>query len=372
MRDRRRALPRTLVVTGHFPPARGGVQTFTWEILRRLPADRFVVVAPQQDGARAFDRTLGFPVIRRSGYWLTRDVRRLVADTSCTTAWIPASAPIGLCAPVLRRAGVERVVASSHGQELGWLRALPTREAYRLMARSFDVLTYLSAFTRSRLVEVVERPEILRQLAGGVDGRVFFPGARHPAVPPRGAGSPLVVSVSRLVRRKGHDVLLQAWPEVLHAVPDARLVIVGTGPMLERLRETAAAPAYRGSVRLPGRRPEQEVAAYLAAADVFVMPCRDDRRGLQTEGLGLAVLEASASGAPVVVGRSGGSVDSVVDGVTGTLVEAEEPAQVAAAIIDLLVDPVRARLMGDAGCDWVRTTWTWDPPADRLAEFLAG
>lgn len=365
-------LPRTLVVTGHFPPASGGVQTFTWELLRRLPADRFVVVAPQHDGAARFDRTLDFPVIRRSGYWLTRDIRRLVADSGCAAAWIPASAPIGLFAPVLRRAGIERVVASSHGQELGWLRAAPTREAYRLMARSFDVLTYLSPFTRSKLVEVVERPETLRQLAGGVDVRVFFPGARHPHVPPRGSTGPLVVSVARLVRRKGHDILLQAWPEVLRAAPDARLVIVGTGPMLPRLREMAGGAEQRGSVRLPGRLPEPEVAAYLAAADVFVLPCRDDRRGLQTEGLGLAVLEASACGAPAVVGRSGGSVDSVIDGVTGTLVSAEDPRQVAAALIELLHDPARRQRMGEAGCDWVRTSWTWDAPAARLADFLTG
>src|SRR6185312_16341987 len=238
-------VPRTVVVTGHFPPEPGGVQTFTWELVRRLPPDRVAVVAPHQSGDRAFDRRLPFPVIRRRGYLLTRD---------------------------LRRAGLDRVVASSHGQELGWLRVRPTREAIRRAARWLDVLTYLTPHTGRRLAPVLDRPEILRQLAGGVDVDLFHPATR----PARPTGPPTVISVSRLVRRKGQDVLLEAWPRVLAAVPDARLVLVGVGPMLDRLSRAATAPSLRGSVRLTGYLPRPELAAALAGADVFVLPCRDD------------------------------------------------------------------------------------------------
>ena len=115
-------VPRTVVVTGHFPPEPGGVQTFTWELVRRLPPDRVAVVAPHHSAARAFDRRLPFPVVRRRGYLLTRDLRRIAADAGASTGWIPALAPIGMYVPLLRRAGLDRVVASSHGQELGWLR----------------------------------------------------------------------------------------------------------------------------------------------------------------------------------------------------------------------------------------------------------
>ncbi|MEN3357339.1 MAG: phosphatidyl-myo-inositol dimannoside synthase [Mycobacteriales bacterium] len=365
------AVPQTVVVTGHFPPEPGGVQTFTWELVRRLPADRVLVVAPYRRGAAAFDRSLPFPVLRRRGYLLTRDLRRLVDDAGASTGWITALAPVGLYAPLLRAAGLTRVVASTHGQELGWLRVGPTREAIRRMARVLDGLTYLTHYTRQRLETAIDRPEILSQLAGGVDVDLFRP---DPVVPrPRpGGGRPVVVSVSRLVRRKGHDVLLRAWPQVLAAVPGARLVIVGVGPMAGRLAQAAAAPRLRGSVRLTGYLPRAEVAARLAAADVFVLPCRDHRAGLQTEGLGLAVLEASAAGLPVVVGRSGGSVDSVVDGHTGLLTRAEDPAELAAHLTALLRDPERARRMGEAGRRWVHANWTWARSARRLAGVLAG
>jgi phosphatidylinositol alpha-1,6-mannosyltransferase len=365
------AIPRTLVMTGHFPPEPGGVETFAWELARRLPAEALTVIGPHQTGAREFDAGLDFPVIRRRGYLLFRDLKHIVADCGARTAWIPAAAPFGLYAPALRRAGIERVLASSHGQELGWLRVAPTREAVRRMARSLDVLTYLSAYTRTHLEPVVERPQILHQLAGGVDVDLFRPG---PCVPGGAAreGPPVVMSVARLVRRKGHDVLLRAWPQVLRLVPDARLVIVGVGPMRGRLESAAAEPAMRRSVTITGFLPAPELVARLQAADVFVAPCRDDRAGLQTEGLGLAVLEASAAGLPTVVGRSGGSVDSVLDGETGLLVDAAEPGPVADALVELLLAPQRAREMGLAGARWVRENWTWPGSAATLAALLRG
>lgn len=363
-------VPRTLVLTGHFPPEPGGVQTFTWELVRRLPPEQLLVVAPYQRDAARFDRTLPYPVIRRRAYLLHRDLPRIVAEHGSVTGWIPALAPIGLFAPLLRRAGVARVVASSHGQELGWLQVAPTRETLRRIARSLDALTYLTPYTRRHLATVVGRPEILHQLAGGVDVDLFRPDPqRRPGAGPAG---PVVISVSRLVRRKGHDMLLRAWPRVLAAVPDARLVIVGGGPMAGRLEQIAARPQLRSSVRLTGFIPLPDVVAELAAADVFVLPCRDDRAGLQTEGLGLAVLEASAVGLPVVVGRSGGSVESVLAGRTGRLVDAERPAEIAAALIDLLREPERASAMGAAGRRWVCDTWTWTVSAARLAGVLAG
>jgi phosphatidyl-myo-inositol dimannoside synthase len=137
-------IPRTLVITGHFPPEPGGVQTFTWELVRRLPADRLLVVAPAWPGAADFDAGLDFPVVRRRGYLLFRRLRHLVRQHGLTACWITALAPFGLYAPFARAAGTSRLVASSHGQELGWARAGPTRLAMRAMTGAVDTLTYLS------------------------------------------------------------------------------------------------------------------------------------------------------------------------------------------------------------------------------------
>ena len=371
---RRVEMPRTLVLTGHFPPEPGGVQTLVREITCRLPADRLLVVAPAWPGAAAYDAGLPFPVVRRRGYLLQRDLPGLVRRHGCTAAWIPAAAPFGLFVPALRRAGIGHVVASTQGQELGWLRAAPTRVALRRIAGSVDVLTHLTQHTRTALLPVVERPQTLHHLPGGVDVATFRPGGGDPTALARlglaGHPGPTVVCVSRLVRRKGQDRLMQAWPRVLREFPDARLVLVGEGPLQRSLTEAADRAELRGSVRVPGGLPLPDVVACLAAADVFVMPCRDARRGLQTEGLGLAALEASAVGVPVVVGRSGGTAEALVDGVTGVLVCTQEPAAVAEGILGLLRDPQRADRMGRAGHEWVRRAWTWEHSAQQLRRLL--
>ncbi|HEU5161119.1 MAG TPA: glycosyltransferase family 4 protein [Streptosporangiaceae bacterium] len=371
--DEARNIPRTLVLTGHFPPEPGGVQTFTWELVRRLPADRLLVVAPAWPGAGDFDAGLGFPVVRRRGYLLFRRLRRLVRQHELAACWITAMAPFGLYAPFVRAAGMKPLVASSHGQELGWVRALPTRLAMRGMTRAVDTLTYLSEATLRELRLGVAGRTRLVQLPGGVDCARFAPdldaGALRDRYAP--AGGPLVLSVSRLVRRKGHDVLLRAWREVVRREPRARLVVVGDGPMRRRLAEDAAGE-FPDSVVFAGPVPPAELPPHYAAADVFVAPCRDDRRELQTEGLGLSTLEAAASGLPVVVGRSGGSAMSVRDGHTGLVVDARGPAPVAGALLTLITRPDLARAMGAAGRRWALEHWAWEHAAARLAAALRG
>jgi phosphatidylinositol alpha-1,6-mannosyltransferase len=351
----------------------GGVQTFTWELVRRLTPGRVVVVAPQRPGAAEFDAALDFPVVRRRGYLLFRDLPDIVRRHRLDTGWITAFAPFGLYAPFLRWAGLRRVVASSHGQELGWIHAWPTRVALGHMAWGVDTLTYLSTTTREALSSVVRGRTQMRQLAGGVDTRRFRPDpAAGAAVRNRyGLGDrPLVVSVSRLVRRKGQDILLRAWRDVLDAVPDAALLIVGDGPMRRALTATAERD-YSGSVAVTGPVSAEQLPGYYAAADLFVLPCRDDRQGLQSEGLGLTALEAAATGLPVVIGRSGGSAASVQAGHTGVVVDATTPGPVASAVVALLCDPELARRMGTAGRQWVEQCWSWEAAATRLGAILA-
>lgn len=366
-------IPPTLVVTGHFPPEPGGVQTFTWEFVRRLPADRLVVVAPSWPGDAEFDAGLDFPVVRRHGYLLFRGLRGLIKRHGIETAWITAMAPFGMYAPLVRAAGAHRLVASTHGQEIGWIRAAPTRRALREVSRAIDTVTYLSPATLGELEPVFAGRTRLHQLAGGVDTDRFSRYVDASTVRERHhlRGGPVVLSVSRLVRRKGHDRLLQAWPAVLAQVPTAKLVVVGDGPMRAGLTQEAA-QRFPDSVVVTGPVSPDLLPAYYAAADVFVFPSRDDRRGLQTEGLGLSTLEASAAGLPVVVGRSGGSAASLKAGQTGLLVDATSVDAVAHALVTLLRDPARAAAMGRAGRQWMLQRWTWPTAAARLAALLRG
>lgn len=366
---------RTLVVTNDFPPRPGGIQAFVHSLAARQPDGEIVVFASSWKGAQAFDAAQPFPVVRAATSVLLptrgalRAAREVAAAEGCDRVWFGAAAPLGLLA---RGLGLSRSVASTHGHEVGWALLPGTRQVLSRIGRDVDVVTYLGDYTRSRLAPALRRTR-LEQLPSGVDTAVFRPGAGGAEVRARlGLGDrPVVVCVSRLVPRKGQDVLVRALPEIQRRVPGAALLIVGGGPSLTSLQSLASSVGVASSVVFTGSVPWEELPAHYDAGDVFAMPCRSRLAGLEVEGLGIVFLEASATGLPVVAGRSGGSPDAVLDGVTGHLVDGTSTSDVAGQVASLLEDPVRARAMGEAGRAWVEREWRWDVLAARLRGFLA-
>jgi phosphatidyl-myo-inositol dimannoside synthase len=300
----------------------------------------------------------------------------LIREHGCDSVWFGAAAPLGLLAPQLRRAGAERIVATTHGHEAGWAQLPVARQVLRRIADGVDVLTYLGNYTRDRLVRAISPSAASRlaRLAPGVDTSFFRPGAGGEEVRDRLGlrDRPLIVCVSRLVPRKGQDVLIRALPTVRKSVPDAALLVVGDGPYRRQLESLVDSQGLRGAVTFSGPLPWSELPAHYDAGDVFAMPCRTRRKGLDVEGLGIVYLEASATGLPVVAGRSGGAPDAVLPSQTGEVVDGTDVAAVAAAIVRFLADPDLAKAMGLAGRGWVEREWTWDAAAARLGELLAG
>ncbi len=368
---------RTLVVTNDFPPRPGGIQAYVAELARRQPDGEVVVYAPSWRGAPAYDAAQPFPVVRHPGTLVLpvpdvlRRARAVAAAEGCDRVWFGAAAPLGLLA---RPLGLPRAVASTHGHEVGWAVLPGARQVLRRIGRDVDVVTYLGDYTRARLEPALGPAATLAQLPSGVDTTAFRPGAGGEQVRRRHGlgGRPVVVCVSRLVPRKGQDVLVRALPALRRRVPGTALLLVGGGPDAPRLRRLAAETGVAEHVVLTGSVPWEELPAHYDAGDVFAMPCRTRRGGLEVEGLGIVFLEASATGLPVVAGRSGGSPDAVLDGRTGTVVDGTRLAEVTGAVAALLEDPERARRLGAAGRAWVEQQWRWDVLAARLRGLLAG
>ncbi|MFE6056568.1 glycosyltransferase family 4 protein [Kitasatospora sp. NPDC056446] len=372
----------TLIVTNDFPPRQGGIETFVHAMATRVPGHDVVVYTSAEPGAEAFDAGLPFPVVRDPARMLlpTRRVTeravRLVREHGCDRVWFGAAAPLAAMAPALRRAGVERVVATTHGHEIWWARVPGARRLLRRVGDGADVVTYLGEYTRARIAPALGPRARLARLVPGVDPAAFAPGAAAGGgreVRDRFglSGRAVVLSVARLVPRKGQDVLIRALPLIRRAVPEAALLIVGQGPDERRLRRLAdrLPQDSRDSVVFAGGRGHHELPAYYAAAEVFAMPCRTRRAGLEAEGLGIVYLEAAAAGLPVVVGDSGGAPDAVLDGRTGAVVDGRDVRAVAEAVIRLLASPEGAA-MGREGRDWVAREWTWEASADELTRLL--
>ncbi|MFJ8694514.1 glycosyltransferase family 4 protein [Streptomyces roseolilacinus] len=378
---------KTLIVTNDFPPRPGGIQAFLHNMALRLDPERVVVYASTwkrgREGAEAtarFDAEQPFRVVRDRTTMLlptprvTARAAGLLREHGCTSVWFGAAAPLGLMAPALRRAGARRLVATTHGHEAGWAQLPVSRQLLRRIGEGTDTITYLGEYTRSRIAAALTPEAAARmvRLPPGVDEKTFHPDSGGDAVRARLglADRPVVVCVSRLVPRKGQDTLIQAMPAVLAAVPDAVLLVVGGGPYAKDLHRLARETGVADSVRFTGPVPWEELPAHHGAGDVFAMPCRTRRGGLDVEGLGIVYLEASATGIPVVAGDSGGAPDAVLDGETGWVVRGDSPQEAAERIVPLLQDPELRRRMGERGRRWVEEKWRWDLLAERLKALL--
>ncbi|ANP54564.1 phosphatidylinositol alpha-1,6-mannosyltransferase [Streptomyces griseochromogenes] len=377
----------TLIVTNDFPPRPGGIQAFLHNMALRLDPGRLVVYASTWKRGRegiaateAFDAEQPFTVVRDRTTMLlptpaaTRRAVGLLREHGCTSVWFGAAAPLGLMAPALREAGARRLVATTHGHEAGWAQLPAARQLLRRIGESTDTITYLGEYTRSRIATALTPDAAGRmvQLPPGVDEKTFHPGSGGDEVRARLGLTerPVVVCVSRLVPRKGQDTLIRAMPRILAAEPDAVLLVVGGGPYERDLRRLARETGVEASVRFTGSVPWSELPAHYGAGDVFAMPCRTRRGGLDVEGLGIVYLEASATGLPVVAGDSGGAPDAVLDGETGWVVRGGEPAEAAERIVALLADAELRRRMGERGRQWVEEKWRWDLLAEKLRDLL--
>lgn len=373
-------MSRILLVTNDFPPRPGGIQSFLHGLVSRMPTEDVIVYTSQWRDWKDWDATQPFTVVRESTSVLlpTPQVRHravsLMQEHQCDAVWFGAAAPLGLIGPAVRRAGAKRVVATTHGHEVGWAAAPGARQLLRRIASGVDTLTYLGDYTRARLAAAIGPDNVgkLHQLTPGVDDDIFRPGLGEELREELGLGDrPVVVCVSRLMPRKGQDTLIRALPAIQERAPRATLLFVGGGPARRGLERLAAANGVGGSVVFTGSVPWAMLPSYYDVGDVFAMPCRTRLGGIDVEGLGMVFLEAAACGLPVVAGDSGGAPDTVVDGETGFVVNGARVESVARAVADLLFDPDLAARMGARGRDWVRQRWSWQRSVATIQELLA-
>ena len=380
-------MTRILLVTNDFPPRRGGIQSYLHELVGQLLQSdgdyALTVYAPKWKGCEEFDeaaRATGYDVVRHPttlmlpGTGVDDRMRRLIGDNDIETVWFGAAAPLALLAPRARGAGARRVIASTHGHEVGWSMLPVARNALRRIGDGTDVVTYVSRYTRGRFASAFGPHAALEYVPPGVDTDRFAPdpAARADMRSRYGLGDrPVVVCLSRLVPRKGQDMLIRALPAIRDRIDGAALVIVGGGPYLDALRRLAGGTGMSEHVVFSGSVPASELPAHHAMADVFAMPCRTRGAGLDVEGLGIVFLEASSTGVPVVAGNSGGAPETVRHGETGLIVDGTDLDQIATATSEILADPERAARMGAGGRRWAVDNWQWRSQAARLGGLLA-
>jgi len=372
---------KILLVTNDLGPRAGGIESFVLSLVERVPKGCLIIYTSTQKGSAPFDAQL----LERFGAVVIRDRAKILLPTprvnhravkilkqyQIKTVWFGAAAPLALMAKQLRTSGATNIVALSHGHEIWWAKIPILKQLLRKIIKDVDHLGYLGQFTKGEIVKASNQIDKFVQIAPGIDTDHFMPkSARADLIKKyRLEDRRVIVSVGRLVHRKGQDKLIESLPKILQSFPNAVLLLVGEGPIKQMLKNTAKQLGATNQVIFAGRVQHIDLPDYICLGEVFAMPVRSRFAGLEVEGLGIVYLEASACGLPVIVGNSGGATDAVIDGVTGLLVNGSDTDQIADAVCKLLTDQSRAKAMGLAGRGWVIENWqinTWSEKFNKL------
>lgn len=362
-----------LFVTNDFGPRAGGIETFVIGLIQRRPHGQTIVYTSAQENSEHYDADwlakYGVRVIRDRAKILlptprvSSQLKKIIRDHRITTAAFGAAAPLGLLSAGMKRAGVVRTVALTHGHEVWWAKVFPFNLLLRRIGSTVDVLTYLGDFTRKAIAKGLsdKAQRSMVKIAPGIDVDHFIPTDATKLRNSLGlSDKKVIVSVGRLVHRKGQDHLIEAMPAILQGVPTAHLLLVGQGPYREYLQKLVTKYGLEDSVTFIGRIQYADLPQYICVGDIFAMPSRSRLMGLEVEGLGIVYLEASSCGLPVLAGSSGGAPDAVVQSETGLVVDGTDNKQIAAAAVELLANTDLARRMGVAGRQWIIDNWRWE------------
>jgi phosphatidylinositol alpha-1,6-mannosyltransferase len=371
---------KTLFLTNDFGPRAGGIETFVHGLIERMPKGSVIVYTSSQGDTSSYDATwlnnYGVEVIRdRSKMLLPTPrvilkVRSVIKEKAPDVLVFGAAAPLAIAGKLLP---VSKKVALTHGHEVWWAKVPPFNLLMRLIGNSVDHLTFLGEFTKNEISKSLSKKAKANmvQIAPGIDTDKFKPVDSSALRAELGlAEKEVIVSVGRLVPRKGQDKLIKALPIILKARPDAHLLFVGSGGYLKSLENLIAERNLQKHVTFVGRVNYDELTKYICVGDIFAMPSRSRLAGLEVEGLGIVYLEASACGLPVLAGDSGGAPDAVQQGVTGLVVNGLDVAAIADGAIKLLEGDRPA--MAKAGREWAVAKWDWEIWAKRFNQLLEG
>jgi phosphatidylinositol alpha-1,6-mannosyltransferase len=304
---------------------------------------------------------------------VARRISNLVKAENIKTVAFGAAAPLGLLAHSIKRAGVVRIVALTHGHEVWWARIFPFNLLMRRIGTGVDSLTYLGEYTHQMISRALDQRAKLAmvKIAPGIDTEHFRPrnseGLRESL---NLADKKVIVCVARLVHRKGQDRLIEGMPKILSSIPNAHLLIVGEGPHRQKLVKRVNQLKINDDVTFVGRIGYEQLPEYICVGDLFAMPSRSRFLGLEVEGLGISYLEASACGLPVIAGVSGGAPDAVDQGKSGVVVSGVDNDAIVKAVISFLNDPEISKTMGQHGRKWVIEKWRWEIWSKAFEQLL--
>ena len=397
-------MKKSLLISNFYPPEIGGIQNYLHNLVTRLPEDKIAVLADKQINAQYFDERHNYPTYRRSfTSWLRHcKLTSLALYLKSRQVAKKEKAEILLAGnfylPALTCYWLKKInklpyYIFTYGTETTELWPAPIRSgrgkqappakqkmARKILAEAAGIIT-ISDYLKDKLVERGVPAQKITKIYPGVDFTFFKPqdqtGARakiKPLIKNKADlhldNANLLLSVGRLVERKGHDMVIRALPAVLQRYPKTYYLIIGNGPQRQKLQALATKIGIEKYIQFLTAIKYQDLPNFYNASDIFLMPSRTIKSKQDVEGFGIVYLEASACGKPIIAGQGGGVGEAVTDQETGLLINSEKPAEISQAIIKLLNDNELALKLGQNGRKRVKQEFNWDELAQKLITTL--
>ncbi len=377
---------KSLFIVNDFPPILGGQSTYFYNLWRHLPSEKIVVLAPVVNGYKEFDKKQNFEIIRKKYLFnipLFGWILKITIPLLLSLILIPKrKLSIIHCAHILSTGIVGLILKFSFKKPyivytfaadiLGFqkyklidkLMLITLKNAYKIIS--------ISDFTKGKLIERGIESEKIIKILPSIDLDKFVPNVNSKEIIRKYnlQNKKVILTIARLVKRKGHDFVIRALPKVLEKVPNATYLIVGDGPYLNELRKLVKDLKLKEEVIFAGSVPNEKTIEYYNACDIFIMANREIKREGDIEGFGIVFLEANACGKPVIGGRSGGTVEAIVDAETGLLIDSTDTTQISNALIKLLTNSEYARELGRKGRLRVEREFTWQRSINILKKFI--
>jgi phosphatidyl-myo-inositol dimannoside synthase len=374
---------KTLLITTDFPPNIGGVSEYLSQICARLPSSSISVLAQPEENSEKFDYSQHYRVYRDNFYFSNRFVwpkwlvllkksRKLIREKGINQILVGQILPVGTVALMFNLLFSVPYIVSTHAMDITILSnsGRKTRLAKLILKHSKAVIT-VSEFTKSRLVELGIPNEKINIISPGTDL------LEHNTIDNQEKmknkynlnGKRVLLTVGRIIERKGHMEVLKALPSVLKVFPDTHYVIISDGPYKSELEKYVSINSLKSNVTFTGTISRDDLPSFYRLSEIFIMPTSmlDNN---DVEGFGIVYLEANAFGKPVIGYDTGGVSDAVVNNETGILVEPKNPEEIAVSIISLLKDKDYAQKLGEQGRTRVENEFTWEVRAEKLKELL--
>ncbi|OGY44435.1 MAG: hypothetical protein A2729_02110 [Candidatus Buchananbacteria bacterium RIFCSPHIGHO2_01_FULL_39_14] len=390
-------IKKTLLVTLDFPPHLGGVASFYYNVCKRLPPDKIVVLAPDGKGADDFDHREHFPIIRKkllnqfpqswprglagilklaaTVRWvsLIRGISQVVKNHHIELMIAGQVLPIGTLALIYYQRRKIPYIIFAHGLDIllpqNYLRK--TVILKKILSRAKAIIAN-SHFTKDEIIKLGVKAEkiiVINPCPDNTPAMLSEWKAQELREEHELIGKKILLTVGRLVERKGHDLVIKALPEIIKSVPNLIYLIVGDGPNRKNLEHLVNENSLRDYVKFIGVASEKELACFYHLGNVFVMPARQLQNG-DVEGFGMVYLEANSFGKPVIGGKSGGVTEAIIDGQTGLLVNPDNVNELIKAVIKLLTDMALAERLGLQGLERVTKDFDWQTQVEKIKEIL--